>query len=83
YLGGFEEYHESRKTKDRRLATDEAKCDQEASRKLHTEDKLLLETKLARLNSELSMMTKDDPNYQDIEKEFFEIARRLRGNTKS
>ena len=83
YLGGFEEYHESRKTKDRRLATDEAKRDQEASPELHTEEKLLLETKLARLNSELSMMTKDDPNYQDIEKEFFEIARRLRGNTKS
>jgi macrolide transport system ATP-binding/permease protein len=78
YLGGFEEYHESRKAKDRRLTTDEAKRDEEASPELCTEERLLLETKLARLNSQLSMMTKDDPNYQDIEKEFFEIAGRLR-----
>ena len=82
YLDGFEEYHESRKAKDRRLTTDEANGDKEASPKLHTEEKLLLETKLARLNSQLSMMTKDDPNYQDIERQFFEVARRLRGNTK-
>jgi hypothetical protein len=34
------------------------------------------------LNSQLSMMTKDGPDYQDIEKEFFEVARRLRGNNK-
>jgi hypothetical protein len=25
-------------------------------------------------------MTKDDPDYEEIEKQFFEIARRLRGN---
>jgi macrolide transport system ATP-binding/permease protein len=78
YLGGFKEYHESYKAKDRRQAVDKAKWDQEASPKLCTEERLLLETRLARLNSQLSMMTKDDPNYQDIEKEFFEIAGRLR-----
>ena len=83
YLGGFEEYHESRKAKDRHPTVDGAKCGQEASPKLCTEERLLLETKLARLNSQLSMMTKGDPDYQDIEKEFFEIAGRLRGNTKS
>jgi macrolide transport system ATP-binding/permease protein len=83
YLDGFEEYHESRKARDRRLTTDEANGDQETSPKLHTEEKLLLETKLARLNSHLSIMGKDGPGYRDIEKEFFEIARRLRGNTKS
>jgi macrolide transport system ATP-binding/permease protein len=38
YLGGFEEYHESRKAKDRRLTTDEAKRDEEASPELCTED---------------------------------------------
>jgi macrolide transport system ATP-binding/permease protein len=80
YLGGFKEYHESYKAKDRRQAVDKAKWDQEASPKLCTEERLLLETRLARLNSQLSMMTKGDPDYQDIEKEFFEIAGRLRRN---
>jgi len=36
--------------------------------------------KLALLNSQLAVMTKDDPDYERIEKQFFEIARRLRGN---
>jgi ribulose-phosphate 3-epimerase len=62
------------------MAVDKAKWDQEASPKLCTEERLLLETRLARLNSQLSMMTKGDPDYQDIEKEFFEIAGRLRRN---
>ena len=41
---------------------------------------MFLETKLALLNSQLAEMTKDDPDYEEIEKQFFEIARRLRGN---
>jgi macrolide transport system ATP-binding/permease protein len=77
YLGGFEEYHESYKAKDRRQTVGEDKHDPK-SPKLRSEERLLLETKLARLNSQLSMMTKDDPDYQDIEKEFFEVAGRLR-----
>jgi macrolide transport system ATP-binding/permease protein len=87
YLGGFEEYHERRKMKARhhkaRLpAAGEAQRNQEVLPEVRTEEKLLLETKLARLNSQLSTMTKDDPAYQDIEREYFEIAGRLRGNTK-
>jgi macrolide transport system ATP-binding/permease protein len=77
YLGGFEEYHESYKAKDRRQTVGEDKHDPK-SPKLRSEERLLLETNLARLNSQLSMMTKDDPDYQDIEKEFFEVAGRLR-----
>ncbi len=77
YLGGFEEYHESYKAKDRRQTVGEDKHDPK-SPKLRSEERLLLETNLARLNSQLSMMTKDDPNYRDIEKEFFEVAGRLR-----
>ena len=81
YLGGFEEYHESYKAKDRRQTVGEDKHDPK-SPKLRSEERLLLETNLAMLNSQLSMMTKDGPDYQDIEKEFFEVARRLRGNNK-
>jgi macrolide transport system ATP-binding/permease protein len=88
YLGGFEEYHERRKDKARRHkarlpAADEAQRNQEVLPRVRAEEKLLLETKLARLNSQLSMMTKGEPDYQDIEKEFFEIAGRLRQNLKS
>ena len=64
-------------------AADEAQRNQEVLPRVRAEEKLLLETKLARLNSQLSMMTKGEPDYQDIEKEFFEIAGRLRQNLKS
>lgn len=80
YLGGFEEYHESLRARGRRQTGDKAKQGQGESTGLHEEERMFLETKLALLNSQLAVMTKDDPDYEEIEKQFFEIARRLRGN---
>lgn len=45
---------------------------------LSSEERLLLETRLAKLGAELGVVPKDDPRYQEVESEFLETARRLR-----
>lgn len=47
-------------------------------RKLTKDERLLLETRLAGLNSRLAFMSKDDPEYAAVESEFFQVARELR-----
>ena len=42
------------------------------------EERLLLETRLAQLSSDLGMLPKEEPAYAEVEREFLEIARRLR-----
>ena len=45
---------------------------------LSSEERLVLETRLAQLSSELGLIPKDDPMYQELERDFLDIARRLR-----
>lgn len=69
YPGGFKEY-EARLEK-------AAKKDKGAGT-LSSEERLLLETRLAQLSSELGTIPKDDPIYQELERDFLDTARKLR-----
>ena len=71
YTGGFAEY-------EARSSRQEAASKGMSSGDLSSEERLLLETRLAKLGAELGTMPKDDPVYQELEKEFLETARRLR-----
>ncbi|NMB26226.1 MAG: ABC-F family ATP-binding cassette domain-containing protein [Firmicutes bacterium] len=68
YPGGFREYEA------RQARLQEASAKPEA---LSAEERLLLETRLAQLGSDLAKLSKEESAYADIETEFIEIARRL------
>lgn len=69
YPGGFHEYEARQKKPEK---------DHTKSSVLSSEERLLLETRLAQLGSDLAQLSKEDPVYAKIETEFVDIARRLR-----
>lgn len=71
YPGGFAEY-------EARLAKQKARKEEKVVRSLSPEERLLLETRLAQLGSELGTIPKDDPAYPELEKDFLATAKKLR-----
>lgn len=72
FHGGFEEYYNAKQVQDQKEKP------AQSSEKLSKEEKLLLQNRLAEINSRLSFMAKDDPEYQELEAEFFAVSERLR-----
>ena len=77
YLGGFEEYQRKRATAGQEK-TGFGTGGSLASLPASEDERLILEMRLARLNSELARMSREDPRYSTTEAEFFAIARSLR-----
>ena len=73
YHGGFAEYEDKVIKGEGETVPDNA-----ADRGLSPEERLLLETKLARLSADLAAAPKDDPGYEELERDFFELVRKLR-----
>ncbi len=64
--------------KDRQIMEADSSSVTERKSKLTKDERLLLQVRLAKLDSELSVMDKEDPRYAELEKEYFAIARQLR-----
>ena len=71
YPGGFAEYEE-------KVMKGKSIPDNTTNSDLSPEERLVLETKLAQLSADLASKPKDDPGYEELEKSFLELARRLR-----
>lgn len=54
----------------------------ETREKLSREERLLLENRLAELNSRLTLISRDDPEYEELETEFFAVSKRLQSSEK-
>ena len=71
YPGGFAEYEE-------KVIKGKSTTGKTAGGGLSPEERLVLETKLAQLSADLASTSKDDPGYEELEKSFLELARKLR-----
>ncbi|NLA58284.1 MAG: ABC-F type ribosomal protection protein [Firmicutes bacterium] len=71
YSGGFAEYEE-------KVIKGKNQVQGTTNSGLSPEERLVLETKLAQLSADLASTPKDDPSYEELEKSFLELARRLR-----
>lgn len=82
YVGGYSEYQQAKAganpKNNRRAEVSQAADRTKGESALSPDERILLETRLARINSELALMSKDDPEYEETEAQFFEIVRKLR-----